>query len=280
MGPEVFLDADGTPVFICGYAGVFDRPRADGHPEIVRPGAFDHVLKHPRAGFNLQFHHGGPAFMAGCLALDTLWVWSDDFGLGFQAGPFTACGRNGFLLRSIANGEIRGASWSGTLGSGRFENCNGEQTRVIRRLKTLDHIAVVAEGAYPEAGCWLSSEYYYDMPRRLQALAEIWSANRRAYDTARAFRKMTRVTARLPRRAPGSRVAPSRPQAKAPARRPASLPLSVREIYPAIPGISSAELAKLAFQESKYWRMFKSNNPGISRAKARGAKRVGAGRVA
>ena len=137
---EVLRDADGQAIYIEGYASVFNFPRADGHSEIVHSKAFDCVLKHPRAGLNLQFHHGGPAFIVGCLALDTLWVWSDDFGLAFQAGPFTACGRNGFLLRSIANGEIRGASWSGTLGSGgRFEIINGERTRVIRRFQSLDH---------------------------------------------------------------------------------------------------------------------------------------------
>lgn len=269
---EVIRDADGQVIYIQGYAGVYDFPRADGHPQIIRPGAFDHVLKHPCAGFNLQFHHGGPAFMAGCLVLDTLWVWSDDFGLGFQAGPFTACGRNGFLLRSIANGEMRGASWSGTLGSGgRFENYNGEQTRVIRRLETLDHIAVVAEGAYPEAGCWLSSENHYDLPPRLRALSDIWAANRPTHDTRGQLRYVARKVSRLPRRAPASRVTPSRPQAKAPARRPASLPFAVHELYPAIPGISSAELAKLAHQERKFWRIFESKNPGISRAQARAA---------
>ncbi len=94
MTPEVLLDADAAPIYIQGYAGVFDSPRADGHPEIVRPWAFDHVLKRPRAGFNLQFHHGGLAFIAGSLASNTLSTWADDFGLGFEAGPYSICSRN------------------------------------------------------------------------------------------------------------------------------------------------------------------------------------------
>lgn len=269
MTPEVLRDDHGEAIRIQGYCAVFDRPRADGHAEIVRPGAFDHVLRHPRAGFNLQFHHGGPAFIAGSLVSDTLKIWADDFGLAFEAGPFNAGGRNGFLLRSIADGSMRGGSWSGTLGSGQFENLNGEQTRVIRRFKSLDHIAVVAEGAYPEAGVWLSSEYFYDMPPRLRALSEIWAANRPSYDTRGALRKMTRAVSRLPRRAPVSRKVSPRPEARAVAKRRVSLPLTVNEIYPASCGFSSAELAKLALLERRTWRMFKSKSPSTSRAKAR-----------
>ena len=264
MATEYLRDDAGRPIFIQGYAAVYDSSRVDGHPRKIRRGAFDAVLKHPRAGFNLQFHHAGPSFMVGCLALDTLWVWSDNFGLGFQAGPYTACGRNGFLLRSIADGTMRGASWSGVLGKG--------QTQVIRSVKTLDHIAVVDVGAYPEAGVWLSSEYHYDLPPRLRALSELWAARRPTYDTARALRHLARVTARLPRRAATPRSAMSRPsQVRAVAKRraPVPAPLAVHEIYPAFGGFSSIEIAKMVYQDRKAWRKFQSNYPGISRAQAR-----------
>ncbi len=271
MTPEVLLDAHGRPIYVQGYAGVFDSPRADGHPEIVRPQAFDRVLKHPRAGFNLQFHHGGLEFIAGSFASDTLQVWSDDFGLAFQAGPYTACGRNVALLGSIARGEIRGASWSGSLSTAQFENLNGERTRVIRRFSSLDHIAVVAEGAYPDAGCWLSSEYPYDLPRRLRALSEIWAASRPRHDTGRALRRMARKVKALPRRAvtPSAMSRPSQVRAVVRHRAPASAPLAMSEVYFDGFGFSGSELARLALQERKSRRTLEIGNPGISRANMR-----------
>ncbi len=274
MTPEVLLDAHGVPIHICGYAAVFDLPswpmgRNDGCCEIIKPWAFDHVLRHPRAGLNLQFHHGGLEFIAGSLALDTLQIWTDDFGLGFQAGPFNICGRNVALFNSITSGEVRWASWSGWFGSARFEIVNGERVKVVRRFKTLDHISPVHEPAYPDTGVWLSCEHLDALPSRLRALSDIWAAHRPRHDTRGALRKMTRAVSRLPRRAPASRVASSRPKARAIAKRPVSLPLAVHELYPAITVLSSAELAKLAFQERKYWRMFKSKHPGILPTKAR-----------
>ena len=263
MAPEILLDAGGRSVYVNGYAAVFDLPswpmgRNDGCCEIIKPFAFNHVLRHPCAGLNLQFHHGGLEFIAGSLALDTLQIWTDDFGLGFQAGPFNICGRNIALLNSITSGEVRWASWSGWFGSARFEIVNGERVKVVRRFKTLDHISPVNEPAYPDTGVWLSSEDPYDLPPCLRALSDIWAAHRPAYDTGRALRKMARRVSAIPRRAPASRV-PSRPQARASTRGPASLPL-LHEIYPASCGISSAELAKLAFEERKLSRMYKNRN--------------------
>lgn len=112
---ECLLDADGRAIFVCGYAGVFNRPswpmgRNDGCCEIVARGAFDDVLRHPSASLNLQFHHGGLDFIAGSLALDSLHIWTDNLGLAFQAGPFSACGRNLSLLKTITSGEVRWAS--------------------------------------------------------------------------------------------------------------------------------------------------------------------------
>jgi phage head maturation protease len=274
MTGECFLDAHGAPIHICGYAAVFDLPswpmgRNDGCCEIIKPWAFDHVLRHPRAGLNLQFHHGGLEFIAGSLALDTLQIWTDDFGLGFQAGPFNICGRNVALLNSITSGEVRWASWSGWLASARFEIVGGERVKVIRRFKTLDHISPVNEPAYPDTGIWLSSEHRDDLPPRLCALAEIWAAHRPTYDTLGALRKMSRAVSRLPRRAPASRLTPSSPQARASAKRRVSVPLAMHEVFIDGCGFSGAELAKLALQERKAWRMFRSKYPGILPTKAR-----------
>lgn len=267
--PDCLFDSDDRPVFIRGYCAVFDQLRNDGHAEVLKPGCFDHVLKNPSADFSCQFHHE-KTWIIGSLALDTLQVWIDKIGLCFEVGPFDVCGGYVSFLNSITSGEVRGASWSGWPSSStKYEIVNGEHVKVIRRMRTLDHVAPTCEPAYFGTGVWLSSEYPGDMPPYLRALAESWAASRPRHDTRGALRKMARGVAALPRRVPASRVAPSRSQARAPARRPASLPLAVHEMYPAVPGLSSAELAKIAFQERKVWRMLNSKYPGISYAKAR-----------
>lgn len=268
---NLLLDDCGEPIHIHGYAGVFNVPRADGHPEIVMTGAFDAILKHPPASLNCQFHHGGLKYIAGSIALDTLRIWADDFGLAFEAGPFYACGRNWALLDCIASGEVRGASWSGLPGHPRDEIINGDRLKVFRRFKSLDHIAPVADPAYPETGIWLSSEHPDDLPRRLKLLSEFWATHRPRYDAPAALRKMSRAVSRLPRRAPAPKAATSRPQARPVARRRVPAPLAMSEIYFDGCGFSGAELANLALQERKAWRMLKAKHPGISLARARRA---------
>lgn len=145
---------------------------------------------------------------------------------------------------------------------------------MIRRFRTLDHISPVNEPAYPDTGIWLSSEYFYDLPRRLRALSEIWHANRPRYDAPAALRKMSRAVSRLPRRAVPPAATP-RSQARPVARRRVLAPLALHEIYPAFGGFSSVEIAKMAFQERKNWRMFKSKSPSTSRAKAGCANMIG-----
>ncbi len=259
---ECLLDVDGQPIFIRGYASVFNLPswpmgRNDGCCEIVKPWAFDAILRRPSASLNIQFHHAGLEFIAGSLALDTLQVWADDFGLAFEAGPYNICGRNVTLLRPIADGEIRGASWSGWLASARFEIVDGERVKVIRRFKTLDHISPVNEPAYPDTGIWLSSERRDDLPPRLRALSDIWAAHRPTYDTGRALRKMARAVSRLPRRPAASGKAPPRPQARAGKKLRAPVRLAIDDIFLAGFGLSTAELDEGAFRAAAARRMRK-----------------------
>ena len=127
--PDFILDSDGRPVFIQGYGAVYNLLRSDGL-ELVKPGAFDHAIQHPSAALNCQFHHMGPDFIAGCLALDTFQVWSDDFGLAFSAGPFNANGRNLSLLRLITSGGIRGASRLARPDRADYEFIDGQRVRL------------------------------------------------------------------------------------------------------------------------------------------------------
>ncbi|MCH8859384.1 MAG: HK97 family phage prohead protease [Proteobacteria bacterium] len=272
---DFLRDDSGRTIYVQGYAGVFDLPslpmgRNDDCPEIVARGAFDAVLANPKGTLNCQFHHMGLDFIAGCLALDTLQIWADTFGLAFSAGPFGACGRNVALLNSITSNEVRWASWSGWIANRQFEIVNGERTRVIRRFKTLDHVSPVNEPAYPDTGIWLSSEHPYDLTPHLRALSEFWAANRPRHDTGRALRKMARTVSRLPRRA---LPPPATPRSVAKRRVPA--PPAMHEVYVSGLGFSGAELARLCFQERRDWRIFNSNNPDISRAQLRERHMIG-----
>lgn len=249
---DVLRDEFGQAIFICGFAAVFNELRAYYNDRAIRPWAFDGLLRDPDPSIDLQFHHMGDGFSAGNIADDTLRIWVNAYGVAFECGPLEICSKNVSFVNLIARGEIRGASWSGTL-----QVTTGE----IIRISSLDHLACVAYGAYEGAACWLSSEHYDDLPRHLKAKAEIWATGRGPYDARRLLKKMSCRVAKLPRRAPASRVAPSRPQARTPTRRPVSLPLSVRELYPAIPGLSSAEQAKAAFEERKLIRSLKRLYP-------------------
>ena len=153
---DLILNSDGQPVFIRGYGAVFNLLRGCGL-ELVKPGAFNHVIQHPSLALNCQFHHMGPNFIVGSLALDTLQIWSDDFGLAFSAGPFNANGRNLSFLRLIASGGIRGASRLARPDSADYEFIDGQRVLAIQSFKTLEHIAPVADPAYAETGVWLSS---------------------------------------------------------------------------------------------------------------------------
>ncbi len=267
---EVIRDVDGSPVFIQGYGAVYNLLRSDGL-ELVKPGAFDLAIQHPSAALNCQFHHMGPDFIAGCLALDTFQVWSDDFGLAFSAGPFNANGRNLSLLRLIASGGIRGASRLARPDSADYEFIDGQRVLAIQSFKTLEHIAPVADPAYAETGVWLSSEHYYDLSPRLRALCDHWSAHRPRHDVRGALRKMARKVSALPRRVPASRVAPSRPRGGAPARavEMRRAPVPVAAYNPAPNGFSQEEWDEFGFMEDAGRRARKEQE-----ARARARKRA------
>jgi phage head maturation protease len=223
MTNDYFLDDDGEQIFIHGYGAVYDVLCSNGR-ELVKPGAFDFALKHPSLALNCQFHHMGPDFIVGSLALDNFQVWSDTFGLAFCAGPFDANGRNASFLRLIASGEIRGASRFARPDSKDYEFIDGQRVLVIKSFKTLDHIAPVPDPAYAETGVWLSSENYFDLPLRLRALSDHWSANRPHHEPAAALRKMTRAVAALP-----ARSAALRPKDRAAATKPIMIGLTEEE---------------------------------------------------
>lgn len=255
MAPEYLRDDAGRPIFIRGYCAIFDQLRDDSHAEVLKPGCFDEVLKNPSADLSCQFHHEAP-FTVGSLAEDSLFLWVDDYGLCFECGPFDVCGGYVSFLNSIMSDEVRGASWSGWPSSSTKEEIvDGRNVKVIRRMRALDHVAPTWGPAYFGTGVWLSSEHPDDMPSHIKLLAESWGASRPRHDTRGALRKMIRGVAGLQRRAPASRVAPSRPLSRPVSKRRAPVPAAVSSLYPMGFGLSDKEWREFAFHEAAARRM-------------------------
>ena len=198
-----FITHEGAAVFVDGYASIYDTlseplPEYGGKRELIRPGAFDQVLRHPCPGLSCEVHHLGPSSALGSAQDGTLKVWSDSHGLAFRAGPILFTGSNAAVLKSIVRVRdgIRGCSWRAAPAEVTTEAVSGMMAKVIRKFEYLEHISVATHGVYLEAVCWCSHEFPYDLPDYLKPLARHWHDNR----PARAA--MLHPTAAPARRAP------------------------------------------------------------------------------
>ena len=179
-----FLQHDGELIHVCGYAAIYDSlsvplDEYDGQRELIRPGAFDHVLRNLRASTTCTLFHMDYSGTIGSIFHRTLQLWSDDFGLTFSCGPLAANTKNLWAVRSIMTGGVRGCSWRGIPAEVATENFEGESVRVIKNIQHLSHISPGDGCIYPAAGTWCSHEGY-DLPNHLRALALHWAANRPA----------------------------------------------------------------------------------------------------
>lgn len=178
-----FITHEGARVSVCGYAAIFDSlsvplDEYDGKCELVRPGAFTHVLQNLRASTTCTMHHMDYRGTIGSVFHRTLRLWADDLGLAFECGPLEANSKNLWAARSIVSGGQRGCSWRAIPAGVATEVIDGESVRVIRRLEHLSHVSPGGRGLYPAAGAWCSHENPYDLPHHVKVLALHWRANR------------------------------------------------------------------------------------------------------
>lgn len=173
----MFMNHEGETVFVRGYGAVFNRPsvpleRNGWRAEIIKKGAFDGILKAPPTKLSAVIHHVEGA--------GDLKLWTDGYGLAFQAGPLEATRENASVIRAIVCNETRGCSWLGTPEYSGVEVINGETVRIIRSFSELDHIGPVVVGAFPAACCWCSHEDPFDLPLPMQPIVAHWQENRTA----------------------------------------------------------------------------------------------------
>lgn len=241
------LDDRGQPVYVRGYAAIwnavsFPHPMWGDRPGLFLPSAFDAVLKRPRLSVTCQAYHLAHAVL-GSYRDENLQIWKDSTGLAFCAGPVPVRSGNVNTVNAIAAGKTRGASIEIETAEERGRIINGEEVVVVKRIKALYHLGPVAVPSFDATAVWLSTEEPHNMPPRIRALADIWSANRPHHDTPAKLRHMAQ---RVPARKPAPRA------------HRATVPMAMRDIYPAGLGFSSAELGRLAILDTTAQRAFKA----------------------
>jgi HK97 family phage prohead protease len=140
---------------VSGYAAVFDTPSHDmgGWRESIAPGAFAAALRSPTHPILALYDHE-IGHLLGSTAAATLTLAEDTVGLRFSIDlPNTSMGRD--VLALVQRGDLAGASFGFTLDAKRgtqwVKGRDGGAMQVIRAVKSLREISVVALPAYPAA---------------------------------------------------------------------------------------------------------------------------------
>ena len=113
-----FMQHNGVPVCVRGFAAPFDSLSIPldfngGKRELIRPGAFDHILRNLRASTTCTLHHMAAGGTIGSIFAGTLRLWSTPYGLAFECGPLAVNSKNAWAVKSIASGGVRACSWRG-----------------------------------------------------------------------------------------------------------------------------------------------------------------------
>ena len=173
-----YLQHGGELVFVQGYAAPYNSlsiplDSLDGRRELIRPRAFDHILRNLRASTTCTLHHMAAGGTIGSIFAGTLRLWSTPYGLAFECGPLAVNSKNAWAVKSIASGGVRACSWRGVPADVATEQIDGEQVVVIRKIQHLSHISPLSAAAasYPGAVTWCSHEHVDDLPDHLRPLA-------------------------------------------------------------------------------------------------------------
>jgi|APCry1669188879_1035177.scaffolds.fasta_scaffold13698_4 HK97 family phage prohead protease len=137
-----------------GYASVFDTLSHDlgGWRERIAPGAFATALRATDFPILALYDHTIGSVL-GSTANGTLRLTEDTKGLRFALDlPDTSAGRD--VLALVTRGDVAGASFGFTVskrGSEWMKGTGGVPVKVVREVKALREISIVALPAYPAA---------------------------------------------------------------------------------------------------------------------------------
>jgi HK97 family phage prohead protease len=196
---------------IRGYANVFNEfsTKLDGDEplrEKIRPGAFQ--LLRPVVTATVA-HCSAPAATTWNRSLR---LWQDSYGLAFEMDvEATLVGKG---LRDLVARDMNAMSFGLiNLDSHYFRDEDGVLCREITRCD-LDHVSVVAAGAFPSACCWLSDMPADHMSPKIAAASRRWFLGRihrdqkRASNQAMLARYRAAKAAAPPPRGPRGRAEP------------------------------------------------------------------------
>ena len=135
------------PAKIVGHAAVFNKvsERLGWFREIIRPGAFDGIMEDDvRALFNHDSN-----IVLGRTKSATLKLEVDEQGLRYTiTPPDTTAARD--LMMSIGRGDISQSSFGFIIEKDEWEQRDGEDYRIIHKVKRLFDVSPVTFPAYPD----------------------------------------------------------------------------------------------------------------------------------
>lgn len=154
-----------------GYAIPWNKP---GFAELGEESAAPGSISAPSAsGANVTLLFGGhetegrPTYAS--TAKRTLSFFADDYGLGFSAWLDDEDPRHVSIANAIADGGV--SQCSVLLLAPRFitDEATGNARLIHARI---GHVALVAQGAYSDTGCWLASQSWRDSAPQLLSMRE------------------------------------------------------------------------------------------------------------
>lgn len=145
---ETRVKKDGDRKIVVGHASVFNKMSEDlgGFREIIKPGAFDNVLKDDVRVF---FNHDANLIL-GRTKSGTAKISTDREGLVYQFEvPDTTYGRD--LLVSMERGDVNQSSFAFSVEKDSWSEKNGRDIRTIEKVARLYDVSPVSIPAYPDA---------------------------------------------------------------------------------------------------------------------------------
>jgi hypothetical protein len=181
-------DDTGPPLRVQGFATVWGQVHFCPHPLRLLPGAADFI---GLPVFATLWHDGAHEFAD---ARDgSLKIWSDDYGVAFEAALTTWGGVS--LARGIRAGHFREVSccWAGSRWSTFADEAEGN-VETVRKAKLVE-VSIVPVAACPGTGCWLDDEPDDELPEHLRTLRAMFHAGRARPKPRPAARAQARARA-------------------------------------------------------------------------------------
>lgn len=174
VGKLEVRSAETGPPKLVGYAAKFDVRSQDlgGFVEIIKPGAFDRVLKNGHDVRALVNHD--PSLLLGRSSAGTLRVEADEVGLRAEMDlPDTQLARD--LAVSVGRGDIDQMSFGFRVepGGALWDLDVEPAVRTVQEVAELLDVSVVTFPAYPQTEVALRSLEQAKMPKPAEGLATV-----------------------------------------------------------------------------------------------------------